>query len=99
MAVSAELLKILCCPVTKEPVLELEEDRLAALNEAIASGAVKHADGTPVERPLAAGLATGDGATVYRVDDGIPVMLPGLGIATAQLRGNWRAAGRGAGES
>ena len=44
------------------------------------------AGGTPVERPLAAGLVTGDGATVYRVDDGIPVMLPGLGIAAGRLR-------------
>ncbi len=85
MAVSAELLEILCCPVTKQPVAELEEDLLAALNEAIAGGAVKHADGTPVERPLAAGLVTGDGTTVYRVDDGIPVMLPGLGIAAGRL--------------
>ncbi len=80
MAVSAELLEILCCPVTKVPVVELAEADLAALNEAIASGTVQHADGTVVERPLAAGLVTRDGATVYRVEDDIPVMLPGLGI-------------------
>ena len=95
MAVSAELLKILCCPVTKAPVQELTEERLATLNEAIAGGSVKHVDGTPVERPLSEGLVTSDGDTVYSVEDGIPVMLPGLGIATAQVRG-WHGGRRGA---
>ncbi|MDE0107545.1 MAG: hypothetical protein OXN96_07035 [Bryobacterales bacterium] len=89
---SAELLKILCCPVTKVPVRELNESQLAALNEAIAAGTVKHADGTPVEGPLAEGLVTSDGVMVYAVDEGIPVMLPGLGIATAQVRG-WSGEG------
>lgn len=88
MAVSAELLKILCCPVTKVPVEELEEARLAVLNEAIAGGSVKYVDGTPVEQPLEAALVTVDGGTLYGVQDGIPVMLPGLGIAAAQL-GGW----------
>lgn len=87
MPVSVELLRILCCPVTKVPVRELTESQLAALNEAIAGGTVKHVDGTSVEGPLAEGLVTSDGATVYGVEEGIPVMLPGLGIATAQLRG------------
>lgn len=88
MAVSAELLKILCCPVTKVPIEELEEARLAVLNEAIAGGSVKYVDGTPVERPLGGALVTVDGRTVYGVEDGIPVMLPGLGIAAAQV-GGW----------
>lgn len=90
MPVSAELLKILCCPVTKVPVRELAASQLAVLNEAIAGGTVKHVDGTPVEGPLAEGLVTSDGATVYGVEEGIPVMLPGLGIATAQVLG-WSA--------
>ena len=37
--------------------------------------------------PFRAALVTADGRTLYGVVDGIPVMLPGLGIAAAQLGG------------
>ena len=88
MPISEDLLQILCCPRTKVPVQMLSAERLAKLNEAISKGAVKNYDGSPVESPLQEGLVTEDSKTVYRIDDGIPVMLVDQGIPTEQLP-NW----------
>ena len=41
--------------------------------------------GAAVAGALSAGLVTTDGKVVYRVDDGIPVMLPEEGIGTTQF--------------
>ena len=79
------LLDILVCPVTKAPLRLLGEGELAALNRAIAAGPVLTGAGVRVAAALAEGLITRDGRTIYRVDDGIPVMLAGEAIATAQL--------------
>ena len=83
--IDQELLKILCCPKTKVPVEPLPADKLAALNEQISQGKIKSADGNKVGTALAEGLITEDGATIYRVDDGIPIMLIDEGIAADQM--------------
>jgi uncharacterized protein YbaR (Trm112 family) len=83
--IKEELLEILCCPVTKDPVKLLPEDKLARLNEFIVGGTIKHVDGSKVEQPLEEALITSDGKTIYRIDAGIPVMLADLGIYTEQI--------------
>ena len=85
MSVDPRLLEILVCPITKVSVRMLGKQKLAALNRAIAEGGVRHMDGAVVDAPLDEALVTSDGRTVYRVDDGIPVMLEDLAIATEQL--------------
>ncbi len=82
MAVSDELLAILCCPVTRVPLERVSEARLAELNDAVRAGRLRHADGTAVAEPLDEALATVDGKRCYRVDGGIPVLLPesGMGV-------------------
>jgi uncharacterized protein YbaR (Trm112 family) len=80
-----KLLDILCCPVTKQPLALLNGGELAALNQAIAAGAVTRADGERQSSPLREGLITRDHRTIYRVDDGIPVLLAEEAIATAQV--------------
>ena len=85
MSVESKLLEILVCPITKVSVQVLGKRKLAALNRAIADGCVKHFGGEAVETPLDEALVTIDGRTVYRVDDGIPVMLEDLAIPTEQL--------------
>lgn len=85
MPISQELLDILCCPETKIPVVMLSADQVSQLNAAVESGRLQYADGSAVEKPLEEGLVTTDGRTVYRIDDGIPVMLVDQGIATGQL--------------
>ncbi|MBD8873090.1 Trm112 family protein [Rhodanobacter sp. DHB23] len=79
------LLDILCCPVSKTPLRLLGRTELDALNGAIATGAVLTTAGHAVDERLAEGLITIDRKLVYRVADGIPVMLPEEGIATLQL--------------
>ena len=85
MSVDPKLLEILVCPITRVSVRMLGKQKLAALNRAIAEGGVKHMDGAMVEAPLVEALVTSDGRTVYRVDDGIPIMLEDLAIPTEQL--------------
>ncbi|MFN3843396.1 MAG: Trm112 family protein [Rehaibacterium terrae] len=79
------LLDILCCPVTRQPLAPLSARQLEALNRAIGEGRVVRADGSPQSSPLTAALITRDRRTVYRIDDGIPVLLADEGINTTQI--------------
>ncbi len=80
------LLDILCCPVSKTPLRLLGRQELDALNAAIARGEVLTVAGSRVENALAEGLITVDGKVIYRVVDGIPVLLPEEGIGTVQFQ-------------
>ena len=86
MPIDRRLLEILCDPVTHVPVVPLSKPQLAALNRGIERGEVRDVDGTVVEGTLAEGVITTDGKVIYRVDDGIPVMLPERGIGTTQFQ-------------
>ena len=80
-----KLLDILCCPVSKQPLALLNGGELAALNQAIAAGAIKRADGERQGAAVREGLITRDHRTIYRIDDGIPVLLADEAIATSQV--------------
>lgn len=80
-----KLLDILCCPTTKQPLALLNKAELVALNEAIAGGGLKRADDSIQASPISEGLITRDHRTIYRIDDGIPVLLSDEGIATALI--------------
>ena len=82
-----KLLDILCCPASKQPLALLNKAELRSLNEAIAAGGLKRVDGSPQAAPVKEGLITRDHQTVYRVEDGIPVLLSDEGIATALIPG------------
>ena len=79
------LLDILCCPVSKTPVRLASRGQLDAVNRAIGAGTVQTVAGTGVDARLEEALVTVDGKVLYRVEDGIPVMLPEEGIGTVQL--------------
>ena len=85
MPIDKELLNILCCPKTKVDIQELSSQDLTRLNQKIKSGEIKYADGKAVDQPLEEGLITVDLKTVYRIDDGIPVMLIDMGIPFEQV--------------
>jgi len=87
VAISKELLDILCCPQTKKRVTVLPNDKIALVNDRIAQQQVRDADGNIIDRPLTEALLTEDGRTIYRVDEGIPVMLIGNAIPTDQFPG------------
>ncbi|MFQ5417437.1 MAG: Trm112 family protein [Myxococcota bacterium] len=75
MPVSSELLEILVCPESKQPVSTADNDLLLALNEKIAAGTLRNRGGEKLEKPIVEGLVREDGKILYPVDDGIPVML------------------------
>lgn len=85
MALDSRFLSILCCPVSKRPLLTLSKARIEFLNQAISRGDVQFVTGAPVTQVIQEGLISDDSKVIYRIDDGIPVLLPDAGIGTTQL--------------
>ena len=81
------LLDILCDPVSKTPLKLLSKAQIETLNAAIRDKAIQTTDGRSVSDEMTSGLITIDGKVIYRIDDGIPVLLADEGIGTAQFRG------------
>ena len=79
------LLDIICCPVTRLPLEQLESERLAQLNTAISAGAVSDQTEAPLADPLEEALVTRDGRRVYPVKDGIPILLEEACIDWSQV--------------
>ena len=75
MSVSEELLEILVCPETKQPVALASEEVLSKLAQDIEAGKVRNRGGEKVTKSITEGLVREDGKILYPVDDGIPVML------------------------
>lgn len=71
----AELLDILVCPETKQPLRAADEAALASLNRAVEAGTLVNRGGSPVKTPITEGLVREDGRLLYPVRDGIPIML------------------------
>lgn len=81
-----KLLDILACPVTRQPLALLDGDRLKSLNAAITAGGVRFGEHEQTEA-LREALVTRDGKRIYRIDDGIPVLLPEEGVEAASISG------------
>lgn len=81
-----QLLDILVCPVSGAAVSLADTQTLSDINARIEAGTVHHVDDSQVTERLEAALVTADHATVYRIDDGIPVMLPERGIDLVRAR-------------
>lgn len=79
-----QLLEILVCPVTGLSLSLAETADIDALNTAIDAGTAAYADGSAVTERIDALLISRDRATGYRIDDGIPIMLPERGIALSE---------------
>jgi len=75
MPVSPELVEILVCPETKQPVAMASDDILAQVNERVSAGSLRNRGGEKVEKAVSEALVREDGKILYPVDDGIPVML------------------------
>lgn len=80
MALSPDLLEILCCPENRTPVKLAPEEQLQRLNAAIAAGKVKNRGGHQVTDAVDGALVRQDGKVLYPVRDDIPVMLVEEGI-------------------
>ena len=73
--IDRELLEILACPETKEPVALAESELVDRINAAIAAGQVKNRGGEQVTDAIDGGLIRGDGRYLYPIRDEIPIML------------------------
>lgn len=82
-----KLLDLLVCPATRQPLALLDRPGLEALNAAIAAGGVRRVDDTAQTEPVREALITRDRKTLYRIDDGIPVLLIEEGIVVASVAG------------
>ena len=80
-----KLLDILCCPSSKQSIGLLNKADLAQLNEQIAAGRISQLDDQKLNQPLQEALITQDRKLIYRVDDGIPVLLAEEAIASSQI--------------
>jgi uncharacterized protein YbaR (Trm112 family) len=85
MPIDGKLLEILCCPVSKTPLIRLSSARLDKLNTAIRAGEVQTVRGEAVEQVLNEALVTEDLKVIYPVIDNIPILLEEKGIGTTQL--------------
>ncbi|MHC4550065.1 MAG: Trm112 family protein [Planctomycetota bacterium] len=75
MPIDPELLEILVCPETHQPVKPADAELLRGLNERIKAGALKNHQGDAVGKPIEEGLVREDGKCLYPIEDGIPNML------------------------
>jgi uncharacterized protein YbaR (Trm112 family) len=73
--IDPQLLEILCCPETKQPVSMLEGVPIDRVNAAIAAGKVKTRGGKTVEEKIDAGLLREDRKYLYPIRESIPIML------------------------
>ncbi len=80
MSIDSKLLAILRCPLTKQSLAVLSNEKIAEINALIETGTLQYADGTDIESQIEQGLITANGNRIYRIDSGIPIMLQGKSI-------------------
>lgn len=73
--VEKELLELIACPETHQPLREAAPALLERLNASIARGELKNRAGTLLRTPLTEALVRADGRVAYPVLDGIPMLL------------------------
>lgn len=78
--IDKDLLSILACPQTHQPLREASAADLQRINGRIAAGGAKNVGGKPVSEALQAGLVREDGQRIYPIKDGIPVLLIDEGL-------------------
>jgi uncharacterized protein len=83
--IAPELLEILCCPETRQPVRAADASLVAAINGKIASKSLKNARGGLVTEPIEGALLRHDGQRAFLVRQGIPVMIAAESIPAAEF--------------
>lgn len=81
MSISQELLEILVCPETRQPLTMAAETLVAQLNARIAQGTLTNRAGNTITEAIDTGLVREDGCYLYPVRDDIPIMLIDEAIA------------------
>jgi len=73
--IDPELLKILCCPETHQPVALADAALIEKLNRRLAAGELQNRGGKIVRDKLDAGLIREDRQVLYPIRSSIPIML------------------------
>ena len=73
--IDPDLLKILCCPETHQPIAPADQSLIDLLNRQVAGGQLKNRAGQPVGEKLDGGLVREDRRFLYPIRQNIPVML------------------------
>lgn len=79
--ISQDLLEILCCPDTHQPLSVASAETVTSLNEQVAAGRLLNRGGRPVAERIDGGLVRADGKYLYPIRRGIPIMLIDEAIA------------------
>jgi len=80
-----DLLSIIACPESRQPLSLAEAELIEKLNAAIQGGDVKNVGGADVTGPVEAALVREDGEVIYLIRDSIPVLLVDEGIRAESL--------------
>lgn len=78
--IDKDLLEILACPETHQPLAEADATLVAQVNEKIAAGSCTNVGGAKVEGAIDGGLVREDRKVLYPIRDGIPVLLVDEGL-------------------
>lgn len=73
--INSELLAILVCPETKQPLSVASPETLERVNTAAKEGYLRNQAGEAVKERLKEGLVREDGTVFYPVREGIPILL------------------------
>ena len=83
--IDMELVRILCCPETKQSVVLADSGLVNKLNEAVGRGGLRNKGNKPVSEQMEGGLIRADQSILYPIREGIPVMLIEEGIPLNQV--------------
>lgn len=73
--INSELLEILVCPETKQPLAVASAELLARVNKAVEEGYLRNQAGETVKEHLEEGLVREDERVLYPVRESIPILL------------------------
>jgi uncharacterized protein YbaR (Trm112 family) len=72
---NADLIAILCCPETHQPVSLASADLVQAFNDKIKSGSLQNKAGEKISEPIEGALIREDNRFAYLIRNGIPNLL------------------------
>lgn len=85
LSIDKDLLTMLCCPETKQPVTVAEPALIQKINAAVARGQVTNKGMKPVSALLEGGLIREDRRILYPIRAHIPTLLIEEGIPLEQV--------------
>jgi SAM-dependent methyltransferase/uncharacterized protein YbaR (Trm112 family) len=80
----ADYLHILVCPHTRSDLRALRPEELNVINTEIQAGTRFHFEGSQAEQRLEDGLISADGRYVYRIQEGVIILLKNLAIVAEE---------------